>query len=395
MISDSSLIIKTVSFDDDEIIDEYADQSEKISNKILSHSKHELNDVSSEKKSNSNNEFEYLKSIKWKYLYEEHESNIENKFLEIEKKLQKNTIYILIENLKQFNLKKILDNYDSSNNKYNIGTLNSLEDLIERTYHFAKINKENMNSDKLRLKKIVFKYRKLKKDGNSFYRGVILNFLENVIFSKNILLMKEILILFYEKISEENPKIKEKNYLINALKKIQKNYVINILYIIIHYMELFNKDKDKNDLDINELTPYIILLKAFLFSNEFDEGIIFFTRYLLYEYIKDNENKFINEKNKIKIFDIINKKNPEEFYQKLITLGSEANTDSIYSDVVPFIFNCNLDVLIYRVNNGSSVIEKIEYRKEKVTEFEINLIFREKDYDIFYKDYFYNKNYRK
>ena len=286
-----------------------------------------------------------------------------------------------------------MDNYDSSNNKYNIGTLNSLEDLIERTYHFAKINKENMNSDKLRLKKIVFKYRKLKKDGNSFYRGVILNFLENVIFSKNILLMKEILILFYEKISEENPKIKEKNYLINALKKIQKNYVINILYIIIHHMELFNKDKDKNDLDINELTPYIILLKAFLFSNEFDEGIIFFTRYLLYEYIKDNENKFINEKNKIKIFDIINKKNPEEFYQKLITLGSEANTDSIYSDVVPFIFNCNLDVLIYRVNNGSSVIEKIEYRKEKVTEFEINLIFREKDYDIFYKDYFYNKNY--
>ena len=298
MISDSSLIIKTVSFDDDEIIDEYADQSEKISNKILSHSKHELNDVSSEKKSNNNNEFEYLKSIKWKYLYEEHESNIENKFSDIEKKLQKNTIYILIENLKQFNLKKILDNYDSSNNKYNIGTLNSLEDLIERTYHFAKINKENMNSDKLRLKKIVFKYRKLKKDGNSFYRGVILNFLENVIFSKNILLMKEILILFYEKISEENSKIKEKNYLINALKKIQKNYVINILYIIIHHMELFNKDKDKNDLDINELTPYIILLKAFLFSNEFDEGIIFFTRYLIYEYIKDNENKFISEKKK-------------------------------------------------------------------------------------------------
>ena len=89
MISDSSLIIKTVSFDDDEIIDEYADQSEKISNKILSHSKHELNDVSSEKKSNNNNEFEYLKSIKWKYLYEEHESNIENKFLEIEKNYKK------------------------------------------------------------------------------------------------------------------------------------------------------------------------------------------------------------------------------------------------------------------------------------------------------------------
>ena len=106
MIQDSSsLIVNTVSYDDEEIIDEYADQSEKLSNKILYHSKHEQCDISSEKKSNK--ELEYLKSKKWKYIYEEHESNIENKFLEIEKKLQKNTIYILIENLKQFNLKKI------------------------------------------------------------------------------------------------------------------------------------------------------------------------------------------------------------------------------------------------------------------------------------------------
>ena len=385
----SSLIVNTVSFEDEEIIDEFADQTEKIENKILIHSKNEHCNVSLLNK--SNNEFEYLKRKKWKYIYEEQESNIESNFLKIEKKLQQNIIIIFTENLKQFSLKKILDNYDPSDNKYFIGTLNSLEDLIERTYHFSKINEENMKSDKIRLKKMVFKYRKLKKDGNSFYRGVIFNFLENVIISKNILLMKEILNLFDEKISEENPKIKENNFLLNALKHIEKNKVLNILYIIIHYMVIYYKEK--KELDITELTPYIILLKAFLFSNEFDEGIIFFTRYLIYEYIKDNENKFINEKNKIKIFDIINKKNPEEFYQKLITLGSEANTDSIYSDVVPFIFNCNLDVLIYRVNNGSSVIEKIEYRREKVTEFEINLIFREKDYDIFYKDYFYNKNY--
>ena len=87
-------------------------------------------------------------------------------------------------------------------------------------------------------KKMVFKYRIVKKDGHSFYRGVIFNFLENVIFSKNILLMKEILILFSEKISEENPIIKEKNFLINSLKKIKKNKVINILYIIIRYMEI-------------------------------------------------------------------------------------------------------------------------------------------------------------
>ena len=271
----SSLIVNTVSFEDDEIIDEFADQSEKIENKILIHSKNEHCDVSLVNK--SNNEFEYLKRKKWKYIYEEQESNIESNFLKIEKKLQQNILIIFTENLKQFSLKKILDNYDPSDNKFSIGTLNSLKDLIERTYHFSKINEENMKSDNIRLKKMVFKYRKLKKDGNSFYRGVIFNFLENVIFSKNILLMKEILNLFDEKISEENPKIKEKNFLLNALKHIEKNKVLNILYIIIHYMVIYYKEK--KELDITELTPYIILIKAFLISNEFDEGIIFFTRY--------------------------------------------------------------------------------------------------------------------
>ena len=392
----SSLIVNTVSYDDEEIIDEFLDQDEKIEKKLVEHSQFNNGDISLDKKNTIESEF--LKSKKWKYIYEEQESYIETNFLKIEKKLDKNTINILIENLKQFNLKKILDNYDPSDNKYSIGTLNSLEDLIERTYHFAKINKENMLSDKIRLKKMVFKYRILKKDGNSFYRGVMFNFLENVIFSKNILLMKEILILFSEKISEENPIIKEKNFLINSLKKIKKNKVINILYIIIRYMEIHYKDKKELDItSLTELTPYMILLKAFLDSNEFDEGIIFFTRYLIYEYIKDNENKFISEKkNEKKIFEIINKKNSEEFYQNLITLGQEGNTAPIFFDAVPFIFNCNLDILIYRTNDGSSAIEKIEYRKEKLaeSEYEINLIFREKDFDIFYKDYFYNKYYQ-
>ena len=80
-------------------------------------------------------------------------------------------------------------------------------------------------------------------------------------------------------------------------------------------MEIHYKDKKELDItSLTELTPYMILLKAFLDSNEFDEGIIFFTRYLIYEYIKDNENKFISEKkNEKKIFEIINKKIRKNF----------------------------------------------------------------------------------
>ena len=379
MLQNSSLVVKSIS-NDDENIDEFIEQDEKLPDKVLTHSKCNFSII---KKKTF--ESDYLKRRKWKYIYEEGESLINLNYRFLEKSLNKEIINSLIESIKKSELKDLLNDDEIINNKMTIGTLNSLEDLIKRTYNFPEINKEHMQSDRTRLKKIVFKYRQLKKDGNSFYRGVIFNFLESVIFSKNILLMKEILILFREKITEKNKIIKENENLINSIKQIDKDSVINILYIIIHYMEIPSKERNI------ELTSYIILLKAFLFCDEFDPGIVFFTRYLIYEYIKENENKLISENKKEKIIDIIS--NINGFYKDLLTMGKEANNSSIYSDVVPFIFNCKLDILIYRQNPEETFIKMMNYKNEKYTEYEINLIFREKDFDIFYKEYFYAKNY--
>ena len=267
-----------------------------------------------------------------------------------------------------------------------------MEYLIESMYDFALLKKDYKFSDKQKLEQIVFKYRKLKKDGNSFFRGIIFNYLENVIFEKNILLIKEILILFSEKITENNQKIKEKEYLINNIKKIETDIVINILYIIFKQMELQLTKKNI------EMTPYIVLLKGFLFFDKFDEGMIFFTRYLMYEYIQENENKFYKENKIIKIIDLIpneykaKKNGINDFYKDLITMGCEAYNDSIYSCIVPYIFNCSLDVIVYKANSGEAIIQQNEYRSEKDTQYEINLIYKEKDFDIFYKKNFYNTN---
>jgi hypothetical protein len=176
----------------------------------------------------------YLKSRKWRYINEDEESFIKINFEIIKKTINERKINGLIEDFKKVNLNDILKKSNGQENNYTIETLNSLNDLIMRRYHFSKINKDQQISDKKRLKQMVFKYRKILNDGNSFYRGIIFNFLENIIFSKNILLMKEILILFIEKIANDNPKIEEKEYLIEK----DINNVINILYIIIKYMEL-------------------------------------------------------------------------------------------------------------------------------------------------------------
>ena len=385
----SSLVIKSNSHNqEDENVDEFEENDVKLPEKILTHSRFNFPLIK-----NNTIQSEYLKSRKWKYIYEEEDRYIELNFKNIEKNLKKEEIDILLENINKSSLNEVLNNNQISEDKYSIGVLHSLEYLIEKMHDFSLINEENMLSDMSRLKQLVFKYRRLKKDGNSFYRGIIFSFLENVIFTKNILLMKEILILFYEKISEKNKNIVGRKNVLNSFEQIKKNIVLNILYIIIKQME--NQLKEKNI----ELTPYIILLKVFLFCNEFDEGMNFFTRYLLYEYIQENEIKLLNENKKIKILDLIpnifkianDPKN--DFYKNLITLGCEAYHDSIYSYIVPYVFNCSLNVLVYKINPEDALIQQMEYRKEKHTEYEINLLYKEKDFDIYYKNYFYTKYY--
>ena len=389
MILDSnSLAIKFKSPNDEDESD--ADEFEKndvnVNEKILTHSK--FNYSINKKKSI---ESEYLKSRKWKYIYEDEEPYIEINYENIKKNLKDEDIKLLFDNISKSNLTDALNNCEIDDDIYPIGVLHSLEYLIEKRYFFSLINQDNMISDMSKLKQIIFKYRTLKKDGNSFYRGVIFNFLENVIFSKNILLMKEILILFNEKISEKNIIIKGKKDIIDIIKKIEKDTIINILYIIIQQMEIQRKEK------YIELSPYIVLLKVFLFCPEFDEGIIFFTRYLIYEYIKYNEYKFLSENKKVKILDLIptiykdSKNGINEFYKDLITNGCEAYNDMIYSYIVPFVYNCSLNVLVYKLNSDDSIIKQMEYINEKHTEYEINLLL-EKDFDIFYKNYFYDKN---
>ena len=120
------------------------------------------------------------------------------------------------------------------------------------------------------------------------YRGLIFSLLENIILTNNIMQMKELLILYYEKINKNNKLIKEKDYL-KQINKMNISIVTESLYLIVSEMEN------------NILNAYEILLKVFLFCTDFDYGIIFFTRYLIYEYILANENKIYSKEYQVEI----------------------------------------------------------------------------------------------
>ena len=294
---------------------------DKYNNKYFSN----LN-ISNIKNNNDNNNSgknNYLKCRKLQYLNDDNEISIENSIKLITQKINKEKVDIIIDDIQKRDLSI------SSQNTFDlpsIGTLNSLNFLIEDTYNVCRAENEILLSDKTRLKPYVYKYRKIKKDENCFFRGIIFLFLEHIILSKNIMLMKELLILFNEKISLDNPKIKNKEYIIENIKAVDKDNIIIFLFIIIKYMDENNIDKD------DELTAYKILLKVYLNSPEFDLGMIFFTRYLLYEYISENEKKILSKEIKVEIGNLLPDKYVleedgkyvylfEDFYQELINMG--------------------------------------------------------------------------
>ena len=333
-------------------------------------------------------EKKFLKSRQWDYLDINKRNSIEKKVELIYKDMNKKQYEILIAHIKKCDLQVLYQNFDPRTNIHRIGTLSSLNYLIETTYYSEPNNIYMMFEDKKKIEPYIYKFRTVLGDGDCFYRGIIFTFLENIILNNNILLMKEILTLFNEKINEKNPLIKEKDYL-EKIKKINIGIVSQILYYIIKRMEQ-NERQDS----------YLVLIKVFLYCSDFDYGIIYFTRYLIFEYILENEDKIFSRENQLEIGcflpeDFVEDKGAKnEYYFEnfflLQLMKPKTFAEKIVIYMTPFIFNCKLNILMYDYGANSFVQEK-NFISEKDSEIEINLLFRKAHYDIYYKKNYYDK----
>ena len=98
----------------------------------------------------------------------------------------------------------------------------------------------------------------------------------------------------------------------------------------------------------NDVTKaYTTLLKAFLFSNDFDFGIIYFTRYLIYEYISANEDKIYSKENPVEVGCLLpdqyieDKRNKNDyFFENFYTLelmNPKTFAEKIVIYIAPFV----------------------------------------------------------
>ena len=339
-----------------------------------------------------NDENKYLKKRHWDSLDDNKILFLEQKAEEIFKVLDKKRVDNLKQQINKCNLDNFYKNFRPKCNDKAIGSISSLDFLVETTFNCSPNHYDIMIEDREKLNNYIYKFRSVLGDGDCFYRGFIFSFLENIILTNNIMLMKELLILYHEKINPKNNLIKDKEYL-SILNYMNIEIVTIILYILINQME---SDIEK---------AYKSLLKVFLYCPDFDFGIIYFTRYLIYEFIAANEDKIYSREFQLEIGCllpedyIIDKGDKNDYmfedYFSLQLMKTKSFAEKIVLYMVPFVFNTNMNILIYDfgISGASSSIQEKLFLSDNDTssQIQINLLFRKSHYDIYYKINYYEE----
>ena len=340
-----------------------------------------------------NDSNKFLITREWDCFNDNNLNVLEAKVEAIYEKLDKKKLQKIIDEINKYSFEKYYSEYKITENKFKISCLCSLNFLVESTYYFRENYDELKKYDAIELEPYVYKYRNVNGDGDCFYRGLIFSLLENIILTNYIMQMKELLILYYEKMNKNNKLIKEKEYL-KKINELDIDIVSIIFYIIINQME--------NDVS----KAYKVLLKAFINFKEFDFSLIFFTRYLIYEYISANEDKIFSKEFALEVGCllpdgyVVDKGSKNEYlfenFYNLQLMKPKTFAEKIVLYVVPFVFNIDMKILLYDFGNQDK-ISRIEEKKffnenKSKLKIEIDLLYRKSHYDIYYTKKSYEDN---
>ena len=262
---------------------------------------------------------------------------------------------------------------------HSIGPITEIEYLIEKYYNFLKDFKNEIEEKKNILKDIQY-YRNIKGDGNCFYRCIIFLIFEYIILNNKINILKGFIYEIYQCYQD---KFTDGHIKINSTNEIKGNLLIQILNVI--YLKLKNN---------NIKDAYKIFISSINSCKTFDLGLIWYYRYTLGKYIKENMNKFFSPTFDILIGNLLPEeyeKNGrfmyEDFFDKyLYKLYSDAEKIVIY--LTPYIFGININIFMF---TGSK--QKFTYEGESNfnLNFEINILNKDAHYEVLYLKTFYQK----
>ena len=331
-------------------------------------------------------EYSYLSISDWLYVQNNNFIQIEKTFLEQANYKHKGSYQRLIDSVKKCNLNLV---HKKPELIFNVSPLSTIEYLIEENVAFEENKKHQMVSHLLKLEEHAYKWRHIRGDGNCFYRAIIFAFLENIVITNNLYLLKEFAIGFYDKINTNNPYVQNIQYLSNRIKSINTVMSIELLHLLIEYLEQEQVSM-----------CYETLIKAFCFCPAFDLAMIFYFKYLLYEFIKENQNKLYSNDFSVPLGNLLPSKYQDDnnnfdfelFYKEhLFEFGRDAEKIIVY--ITPFVLKCDLKVIIYDFeSNKDNCLYVREFNCGLNDKAKIEVLFKKTHYELTYNKEYFNQH---
>lgn len=286
-------------------------------------------------------------------------------------------------------IKKKIDNLPSLGPS--IDKLLSIVDLINNICRDSIKRQPYLNKVQY-YEKIIIKWRRVKGDGNCFFRSVIYQYLEYIILNKNDQMLKNVIFDLFKNYSEQSFKTRLMKYQINIER------VVLILLLINFALSL----KDINEAITKAMS---ILIKAFNNYKDFDYCMIMHLRYEIYKYLKDNEGKLYSKTFSVNIGNLLQSVyengHGEFFYQKfyetnLLEMGKEAEKIIIY--ITPFVLQMNMKIFSYDFGKIENELNEFDFEcpdlrknKNKSKKEIITLMYLGNHFDVTYETEYYNK----
>ena len=278
------------------------------------------------------------------------------------------------------------NSYDK-NNIYSISTFYDIRNLIENYYKKDVKNLNNMKNKYELMKKSHIKYyRKIKGDGNCFYRSIIIKYLEIIILNGYLEIFRNI-IYDIEKVLNDKE--------IYIYLSIKNNSTINPKSIMFIFLIIYDKLLN-NQIE----NAYNIFMQALNRFKLFDFSLILYLRFIIYKYLKENENKLYIETFPINIGNLLPEKYEtqsgeflfEKFYKEyLMKMFQDAEKIIIY--IIPFVLGINLNILFFETEEINWIKEFKYFGKCNIQIKEsINVIYKNNHYETIYLEDEINKH---
>ena len=281
-----------------------------------------------------------------------------------------------------FNNKKRLNLLDG----VSVGGIGGLKYLIEKAYSFDSSQSSQMIKKFQKYDAIFSFFRPIKGDGNCFYRAVIFKHIENVLLTKDEKTLRNL-------IAEMSSIFSEPQFLLRLQVKFNLKLVpeltLKIMFII--YESLCQGKIEE---------AYYVFVKSVVSCAVFDYSLVLAYRFMLYEYIKDNEGKLFTEDFPVLVGNLLPaafERNDKflfnEFYESfLLKMFTEAEKLVIY--LTPFVLGVKLNIILFELDNGEVEVFDFDGKNNKNnndTESDIWVMNKREHYEILYNKEYINK----